>query len=294
MRIMSDSVNHPTEFTLELPHLRLAAKAWGDPGHAPVLALHGWLDNAGTFDHMAPWLRNCYLVALDLPGHGLSDHRPLSAWYHYIDYLDEVVAAVDALGWGKFSLLGHSLGGVIASAFAAVCPERVQRLMLIEALGPLTRRAEETLEQLKRAFFQRAQISSKELRLFPNVEAAITARMQANGLSRPAATALVARGLKAMPGGYSWSSDPRLTLALPMFYSEEQAMVLLGGIRAPTLLVLSEPYASFIAWEQMEKRITQVADIQLIRLPGNHHLHLEHPDSVAAVCNAFLATNIAP
>ncbi len=69
------------ELSLELPHLRLAAQAWGDPQLPRLLALHGWLDNAASFDRLAPLLcGHFHIVAIDLPGHGRSGHRPPGTW----------------------------------------------------------------------------------------------------------------------------------------------------------------------------------------------------------------------
>jgi len=83
------------EIQIELPYLKLAAKQWGNPAGMPVLAIHGWLDNAGTFDHIAPLLPDLNLVAIDLPGHGLSEHRPMGTNYHFIDYIQWVCTVVD-------------------------------------------------------------------------------------------------------------------------------------------------------------------------------------------------------
>ena len=66
------------DIELQLPHIRIAAREWGDPEGEPVLAIHGWLDNAASFDTLAPLLAELHLVALDLPGHGRSQHRPRS------------------------------------------------------------------------------------------------------------------------------------------------------------------------------------------------------------------------
>ena len=66
------------EVRFSLPSLEVAGKVWGEPGGIPVIGLHGWLDNAATFDHIAPALKGVQLVALDLPGHGLSDHLPMA------------------------------------------------------------------------------------------------------------------------------------------------------------------------------------------------------------------------
>ena len=115
----------------------LAARDWGEPGGERVLALHGWLDNAASFDALAPLHPRRRRPRRARPARP----RPLAAppegcWYHYVDYPGDVLHVADALGWERFTLLGHSLGGAIASVIAAVAPERVEALWLIEALGP--------------------------------------------------------------------------------------------------------------------------------------------------------------
>jgi len=280
-------MHNPTEFTLELSQLRLAAKAWGNPTHPPVLALHGWLDNAASFDRLVPLLKNAYVVAVDLPGHGLSDHRASSPWYHYVDYLYDVLAIADTLGWPRFTLLGHSLGGAIASVLSAACPDRVEQLILIEALGPLTAEPDQALAQLYRALEQSRDSSIRPLRVFADVEEAIAARVKVNGLTPGSAETLVTRGLRAVPGGYSWSSDPRLMRASPLRYTEAEILTILKGIQAAVLLILATPAAPFLSPELMKARISAVSDIQTIYLSGNHHLHLEDPEPIANAINEF-------
>ena len=172
-------------------------------------------------------------MALDLPGHGRSQHRPAGAWYHYIDYLGDVLAAADALQWERFVLLGHSLGGAVASVLAAAAPERVQQLWAIEAMGPLSTEPAKSLEVLRRAMAERGLVAGKSLRVFPDLERAVAARMQANGLSTAAARTLVERGTRAVEGGYAWSSDPRLTMTSAIRLTEEQYPRLPRGHRMP-------------------------------------------------------------
>jgi pimeloyl-ACP methyl ester carboxylesterase len=278
------------EIELTLPHLRLAARAWGDPALPPLLAMHGWLDNAASFDRLAPLLcEQFHIVALDFPGHGRSGHRPPGTWYHYVDYLGDVLAAADALGWTRFGLLGHSLGGAVASVLAAACPERVERLLLIEALGPLAGAADQALAQLQRALGQRAALQDKALRVFASIGEAERARMLANDLSAEAARILVGRGVREVPGGYVWSSDARLTLASPLRQVEAQILALLDGIRAPTLLILAQPPPAFLNEDIVRARIARVPGIEVVRLPGHHHLHLEDPEPVARAITAFCA-----
>jgi pimeloyl-ACP methyl ester carboxylesterase len=102
---------------------QLAAKVWSPaPGaevRGSVLALHGWMDNAGSFDALAPVLASVgyRVAALDLAGHGHSPHRPAGAGYGY-NYMDQslaVLEAAQALEWPRLTLLGHSMGAGIAT-----------------------------------------------------------------------------------------------------------------------------------------------------------------------------------
>ncbi|MEO5626136.1 MAG: alpha/beta hydrolase [Dokdonella sp.] len=279
------------EQRIKFPNATLAVKCWGDPALPPLLALHGWLDNAGSFDRLAPQLaNNNRIVALDLRGHGRSSHAPNGVWYHYVDYFEEIRSTLDYFGWERSDLLGHSLGGTLASLFAALYPERVNELLLIEALGPLATPAKDSLAQLRRSLDQRAAFATRRpLRVFADIDSAIAARIAANDLSESAARALVERGVTEVDGGYVWSSDARLTLASPQRYTEEQILAMLAGVRARTLLVLADPATSYLAREMMDARAAQIADIRVVRLSGHHHLHLEDAEAVARAIREFRA-----
>lgn len=272
------------EVRFDFAHASLAAKCWGDASLPPLLALHGWLDNAGSFDALAPLLaRHWQVVAIDLRGHGRSSHIAQGAWYHYVDYFDDLRALIDRLGVERIDLLGHSLGGTLASLFAAAYPERVGRLLLIEALGPLTTTLDDALPQLRRALDQHASFATRRpLRVFATLDEAVAARMMANDLSDAAARAIVERGVRAVDGGWVWSSDPRLTLASPQRYTEDQVRAMLRGIRACTRLVLADPATGYLPATMMDARAACVADIRVVRVAGHHHMHLENAAVVAA------------
>ena len=111
-------MNAPRERRVALPYLTLAALEWGDPAAPPLVALHGWLDNAASFAALAPLLAPRYrTIALELPGHGHSGHLPAGAGYHHLDHVRAVLAALDALELPRCSLLGHSLGSFMAQQF---------------------------------------------------------------------------------------------------------------------------------------------------------------------------------
>ena len=280
----------PRDIELILPGQRLAAQAWGEESKPKLLALHGWLDNAASFAALAPLLcRHFHIVAIDFPGHGRSDWRPPGTWYHYVDYLSDALAAADALRWERFGLLGHSLGAAAASMLAAACPGRIERLLLIEGLGPLTQATELALEQLQRAFADRNSADAKAPRVFKDLDEAVVARMRANDLSREAATLLVERGVKTVAGGLTWSTDPRLLLSSPVRNTEEQILAVLRGVRTPTGLILAQPEQPYMPRAAMDRRIAQVDGIEVTRLAGTHHLHMENAQAVAAHLLRFRA-----
>jgi pimeloyl-ACP methyl ester carboxylesterase len=279
----------PREIELALPHLTLRGLSFGNGGGERVLAIHGWLDNAASFVALAPLLEGVELVAIDLPGHGHSDHRAPGAYYHYVDYLGDVLGAADALGWESFSVLGHSLGAAIASVLAAAAPARVRQAWLIEGLGPIATAESKALELLRRALGDREAIAAKSLRVFDALEVAIAARMQANGLSERAARALVERGTRRTEGGFVWSSDPRLTLTSAIRLTEAQILAYLEGIACPTLLVTADPSPPYFTPGTVARRTAAVPTLEHVVLPGSHHLHLEDPAPVAAAIAAFRA-----
>lgn len=273
-----------SEFELALPPLTIAARRSGNPGGPKLLALHGWLDNAASFEPLAPYFSDHDLVAIDLPGHGRSSHRAAGAWYHFIDYTSDVLAVANALGWPRFGLLAHSLGGAVASVFAAALPERVEQLYLIESLGPISTDAARLPGLLGHALQEREAIGGKQLRRFDSIDQAIAARRSNRDmpLGEASARLLVERGLRTVAGGHEWSSDPRLTLTSAIRLSEAQVHGYLAGIRCAAQLVVAEPPMPFVDAAHMLERARSVPTLRVIHLAGTHHLHMEAPAAVAA------------
>jgi pimeloyl-ACP methyl ester carboxylesterase len=122
------------EVRLSLGHIELAAHLFGPEDGLPVIALHGWLDNANSFARLAPQLKGLRIVALDLAGHGI---RSIARWAPVMpwDYA-RCAAGGRATGLAAFRLLGHSLGAIISVQLAGALPERVSHLALIDGVIP--------------------------------------------------------------------------------------------------------------------------------------------------------------
>ncbi|GAA0901222.1 alpha/beta hydrolase [Luteibacter anthropi] len=269
------------ELRFEIPGLELAGLTWGQPDAPPLLLVHGWLDNAASFSLLAPWLADRFhVIALDLPGHGHSQHLPPGSVYQHVDYVRALLAAVDKLALPRFHLLGHSLGAGVATMLAIAAPERVRALALIEGLGPLGDDGSRTLERFREGLAS-ANGNNRPLRVFASIEEAARARAIASGLDATLARPIVERGLRQVIGGHSWRSDPRLSRPTAIRLAETQVMSLLLGLGVPTSLLLALPHAPYLEPEAMQVRIDCVDDIRVTHMDGGHHLHLEHPQAVA-------------
>jgi len=269
-----------------------------EPSGSRVLALHGWLDNAASFVPLAPLLHGIDLVAPDLPGHGRSVHLPAGADYSFAGAVNAVLDIADALGWDRFTVLGHSMGAGIGSLLAAACPERVERFVAIEALGALAETPERTVPRLREAIAATRALRDKRLRVFPDIATAVRARMQANALSEPVARLLVERGLAPAPSdangsGYVWSSDPRLTLPTMLRTTEEQVRNLVAGIECPTRVIYADPAQPYLPDDLRRQRTALLPRGDMRVLPGGHHLHMEQPGAVAGAIGDFLRGPVA-
>ena len=285
---MSDPARTPVDCPLDLEGGRLAALRFGEASGVPVLALHGWLDNAASFAPLAACLPGLDLVALDLPGHGQSMHLPPGAEYSLAGTVLAVLDAADALGWERFAVLGHSMGASIGCLVAAAAPGRVQRLVAIEALGALADAEDHTATRLREALAARRALRGKQLRVFPDIDAAVRARMQANALDEGVARLLVERGLRAVEGGFTWSSDPRLTVSTPTRMTEGQVRDLLRHLACPVLALYAEPAQPYFPEPLRNARAALPPDLRLVRMAGGHHLHMDQPGAVADAIGGFL------
>ncbi len=276
----------PIELNIEVSGRSIAARSWGPEDGRRILALHGWLDNASSFDHLAPLLDGARVVAVDLPGHGLSDHHPPGRPYHFFDWPADVLDITTALGWPTFDLIGHSMGAGIASLIPAIASESVERLVLIEGVGPLSRSSEESPAAL-RAALRRERSFDLAPRLFTDFSAAVRARMLNSDLDQESAEILVARGTVEVDGRFRFRHDRRLQLPSRLRLTEEQIMAFLRLITCPVLAIRAKQGLPFPA-EVIEARVAAIPSVEAIEIDGGHHLHLMNAESVAPAIRRFL------
>jgi 3-oxoadipate enol-lactonase len=103
-------------------------------GGRPLLLVHGF---CGAKEDFTEWLdrlaaEGWHAVAYDQRGHGQSAHPAGEASFSLSLFADDVLAVADELGWRRFVLLGHSMGGMVAQLVALAAPERLAGLILMD------------------------------------------------------------------------------------------------------------------------------------------------------------------
>jgi pimeloyl-ACP methyl ester carboxylesterase len=284
--------------TLRVRGLDLHVTRWGPPpavGESPICMLHGFLDAGGTFQFLVDALKQDWpVLAVDWRGFGLSQWAADGYLFHdYIADLDELLEQVSPFAPAR--LLGHSMGGNIACLYAGVRPERVRCIVNLEGFGlPRTspqespQRMRRWLEQIKRPTQERSYNSFEQL--------AAVLRFR-NSRFSPAVAAYVAQvwGTAEADGRVRLAADPRHNWVTPTVYRREDAEATWAQIRSPMLMLLGEQ-------SDYLKRLGEdgtIAGLQRI-FPGvaiasvpdtGHMLHIDRPDLVAPLVEAFLEAN---
>ncbi len=250
-----------------------------------MLCIHGWLDNANSFAPMMPYLPAFDLVSIDLSGHGYSDALPHGYSLHELCY--QLTRVIETLGWPECHLVGHSLGGSIASMLAVANPDIVQSLTMIDSSGPLSEEADQLPGRMRRALKDRLHPQQFESRNFPSKEAAIKARLKAAKMHPSSARLIIDRQLRSTEEGFQWRFDSRWRHASSQYLTQEQVRALLGAIDCRTLTIIADD-GYLLNRADTPDRLACLQSHKSITLPGHHHLHMDTPEPVAAAINRFL------
>lgn len=264
----------PERGIVEVAGATISFRCWGPPGDGAVL-VHGATAHAGWWDHLAPLLADGRrIVAVDLSGHGDSDHRPR---YQTIEWAEEVLAAAVGGGvTGQPVLIGHSMGGQVSMACAAEHGDSVAGVVTIDSRSP--RRSGEQLATNR----QRA---TKPRRVYDSVELALTHfhPIPPDPFVLPYVERHVAaQSLRRVSGGWTWKFDPGIYLR------ELPTEGFLSSVRSPVALLRSE--FGLLAPDEDSAILEALQDDPIcVDLPAaGHHAMLDQPLAVATTLRALL------
>lgn len=264
-----------------------------------VLCLHGWLDNAASFLPLLPYFQkelvDKTVIAIDWPGHGNSSHKSQDAHYHFIDWVYDLLQLFELNQWQKVDIVAHSMGGMVASAFAAAFPEKVNSITLIDSIGFISAKAEQTTQQLRDGMLSRLKNNastdkSKKKKLHPNQASAIKARMNVSDLNYDNAKLLIERGLSKELGGFRWRSDARLRNTSPYRLTLKQAQQFIRDIKCPVQLIYGSDGMDMVS-SGLDVFGHLFKEFSSHRLSGGHHVHMEKPEETVTLIKHFLANS---
>jgi pimeloyl-ACP methyl ester carboxylesterase len=293
MRIAGQRWTHPNKNSSEAPNRR-------------ILCIHGFMDNCRSFYYLAPFLisnlsHDTELVALDLPGHGLSshgsrDHPPLNVLSEMVYYVAE---AVHALKWDEqsFTLIGHSMGSAISVIYTATFPDQVEKFIILDGFGPDIADPNDTARILRKHIVHRLAKNAepKPPKIYPSLKAACKTRQKtatnspgSQWLSEPAALEMVKRAVTYLDGGgaLQFRHDPRLVWPAIQFHTAPQIISFFRDIQCPTYWLQAEHGWPFPP-DMMKQAIAILVPEKVLILPGSHHFHAD-PESAQTSAQAVL------
>ncbi len=285
----------PKEFSFSSQRLTLSACAWGDAVRPLVILVHGGLDQKRSWDWTAVALADRYrVVAYDLRGHGTSE------WvndgdYGVMDHVFDLASLIDHLQQDRFRLVGHSLGGNIALRYAGLFPERVEKLVAIEGLGPspkmmAERNAMSAPERLLKWIDDRKLKSVRSARAMKDFDEALARMTKAHShLSARQLSHLTRTGVKTLSDGtVRWAYDPAAMGRSPSDIPYDDFKALLAGIRCPVWLAYGEK--SWASNPEKDGRAAVLRNARVTEYAGaGHWLHHDSFGVFIKDLSAFLS-----
>jgi pimeloyl-ACP methyl ester carboxylesterase len=282
--------------------LRHHVREWGDrslatPQRPTAVLLHGWMDVGASYQFMVDELSGeRHLVAFDWRGFGLSEHLG-SDTYWFGDYIGDLDGVLDALGLDQpVDLVGHSMGGNIATVYAGLRPQRLRSLANLEGWGmPATKpqqapdRFVKWLDELKRP---------PQLKDYASLDE-VAQRMRRNNprLTPERAHWVAAHWASEREGGrWALNADPAHKGSTPTLYRVEEILAIWDRITAPVLWAEGSINELALYWgaqytrEEFDARLAHIAHVRKVVIAdAGHMVHHDQPRQLAQALEAFWA-----
>lgn len=302
----------PCERIFGTPYGHIACLEWGQP-NAPhkVLCVHGWLDNAGSFERLIPFILDhndnhskYHIIAMDMPGVGHSSHKPPGADYTTFSNILEMRRVTQQLGWKKLTLLSHSLGAHFSFMYSCIYPDQIESMISIDLAHPITRQVNNwnvtianSIEDHFKCEYHHEDDPTTNIRVPVYSEVDAIKRLMdghSSSLTRESAEVMLKRGAKKQRWGFTFNRDVRLRhLSLEMRPDDDLMLQFLKGPFRPNLFIIRANRSPYHRPEDVRMKYYELFELNcpLFRdtmLDGTHHLHMNSPGLVAKAVNEFL------
>lgn len=282
--------------SLELRGLHFHVHRWQGSNPEPIVLLHGWGDTGETFQFVADALPDDYtLVALDHRGFGRTEWPQDGYWFP--DYFADLDAWLDIVSPdAPVTLVGHSMGGNIATQYSGVRPERVKRLINLEGFGLSATTSDQApgryaqwLAEVK-AGAQFASYAS-----YPDYDRLAESLVRRHRHLPRERADFIARAWahETTPGRIELRADPRHKRTNPYLYRRDELQACWQQIVAPVLFIVaeeSEHYKRIRDTFTLPNLQNDFRDVKLsIVKEAGHMLHLEQPERVAELIQSFIS-----
>ncbi|GLV33095.1 uncharacterized protein CBL_10442 [Carabus blaptoides fortunei] len=286
-----------TEIKIPISWGHIAGKAWGNISDPLVMVLHGYQDNAGSFDKLIPLLPTTYYyVCLDLPGHGKSSHIPTPTFISFVDFIYTLKYTLDYFNRKKYILLGHSYGAQTCLIFTQIFPAYVSKLITLDAIHYLPISPKNCIPFLRQIITRYEKLHHLDPKTAPSYELEeavqkMTEQRMAQ-ISDESMKIIMQRSLIPQPDGrykISLAQHLKYNIAAPMSLSYFASLLKHHPIKCPHLSIIVSESATFkqIAKESFDQ-LRENKNFEEIVVEGHHDVHVEHPDRVAPIISAFL------
>lgn len=264
------------------------------------MCIHGWQDNAASFDALIPLLpEHISFLAIDLPGHGRSSRFPNGLVYSTVGDLYIINYIIRQFGWKHVSLMGHSLGAISCFIYAAIFPEMVDLVVALDGLYPRILKPfhvnylKAGLESIRES--DELNISGEEPKSYEFDELIEKMNSQTYlSVTRASAAYLLARGAKESSiekDRYYFNRDARLKMFQLDFYTVEINENLAQSIDCPLLFVQALK-STFYTAEDQQDSVLQILmdkpDFEISTANGGHHVHINDAPAVSGAVSEFL------
>ncbi len=282
--------------------LRYHVRQWGTPSPdtPPLVLVHGWMDVAASFQFMVDALQHDHwVIAPDWRGFGLTE-TPATDNFWFPDYLADLDFLLDHyVGDKPVHLVGHSMGGHIATLYAGVRPERVRRLINLEGFGmPASRSAQapgryaKWMDELKS--LQRGEM---DLKPYDSLEAVAQRLIKTNPRLGTDKAHWLAQHWAHTNAQGEWRilGHAGHKVVNAQLFRVDEVQAIYQRISAPTLCVVASSDSLGQWWkgkytlDEFKQRIAVVAQLShAVIEDAGHMLHHDQPDALARLIEGFL------